>query len=486
MENENICFAAYLTGGEENLFSKHKILSVMLFRDDDRKVIKSGQFVLQGGVASGMLTVPDSIAGGNYHLFAYTDIVNKEGEPMVSFIGNIVIKNTRPQKVVAPFKSLTSANDQLVKSAPQVDTVMTVKVAIETDREIYKPREIVKLKISITDLEGQPVRGLFSIAAVQTNRLANGYQKINLVREDTSESYPQENERQINIDTIDENQVATYGRQAMVYRGKVTRNRRIVKKPIEIVLLNTPSISSFSTDAQGNFELEQSLLYSETSSPVRLLPKGTATGFEISVSNPFDSLDAVLARSLKISGISQEQGSTSEDFQLDEFEKYDELDKVTITASTGNTLYGYKGKPGPNPCGDYVDEYDYLNYEFSKNKYQPVVGKQYKKRTDLNEMRTMFKVDPVHYTGCRTEEKKNGLNIEPIHYNQSLPIIDTLISEPQFLSTLLWRPFMLTESEGNTELNFVTGDIAGSFTIMIQGITDAGVFSGSALITVKK
>ncbi|MET0242691.1 MAG: hypothetical protein ABW174_04460, partial [Flavitalea sp.] len=215
-------------------------------------------------------------------------------------------------------------------------------------------------------------------------------------------------------------------------------------------------------------------------------PKGPASALDIKLINPFDSLNKVLTASVDIPVVSQVAGNIAEDFQLKEFEKYDELEKVTVTVRPGNTLSGYKGKPGPNACGDYVDEFNYLNYEFSKNRYHPVVGKQYLKRTDLNGLRTLFKVDPVHYTGCRTEEKKNGISIEPIHYNQTLPAVDEGISEPQFLSTLLWKPFILTENEGVVEISFVAGDIIGSFTIMVQGITDLSPFSASKLITIKK
>ncbi|MET0244472.1 MAG: hypothetical protein ABW174_13425, partial [Flavitalea sp.] len=248
VENENICFAAYLTGGEEALVAKHKILAVVLFRDDERSIIKSGQFVMQGGVASGLITVPDTIAGGNYHLYAYTDIVDKAGVPLVSFIGKIMIRNTRPQKIVgsSPAKQVASVNNKI---ASAYDTLNTIRVLIETNREAYAPRETVKLKISLKDQDGQPLRGLFSIAALQTNRLVAGYKKINVIEKDSDQTKAG-NEK---LDTTEQSELATYDKLPLNYSGQVIRNRKPLKKTVELVMLNTPGISTFQTDEQGRF-----------------------------------------------------------------------------------------------------------------------------------------------------------------------------------------------------------------------------------------
>jgi hypothetical protein len=155
------------------------------------------------------------------------------------------------------------------------------------------------------------------------------------------------------------------------------------------------------------------------------------------------------------------------------------LQMVTIKVSKGdNTLYGYKGEPGLNDCGDWVDEWGHLNYPYSHERYKPIQGKLYTYRTDYS--KRMFSVSPVVYWGCETEKNKAVLSIINGIYRQRVfyGVIDNA-AEPQFLSTLYWKPGTITDGEGKAEFSFSTGDITGKFRIVVQGVTKNNLIFGT-------
>lgn len=126
-----------------------------------------------------------------------------------------------------------------------------------------------------------------------------------------------------------------------------------------------------------------------------------------------------------------------------------------------------------------MDEYGYLNYEFSTNRYQPVEGKVYDKRTDLNANRSVFMVNRISYHGCWTKEYSGGLQIDGVYGEREFYGVEPGETEPQYLSTLFWKPLALTDDLGEAEFQFDTGDINDEFRIVIQGISSDDVFSGT-------
>ena len=59
------------------------------------------------------------------------------------------------------------------------------------------------------------------------------------------------------------------------------------------------------------------------------------------------------------------------------------------------------------------------------------------------------------------------------------------ILEPQFLSTLFWKPGVVPDENGETEFSFFTGDITGKFRIVAQGIGVKDVIYGESSFIVK-
>src|SRR5690606_20527897 len=135
-------------------------------------------------------------------------------------------------------------------------------------------------------------------------------------------------------------------------------------------------------------------------------------GYKIEVSDPFIQINKKLAEQIEIpaTGRPAPYSQNSKDQELKGMENTITLNEVIINGNKGdNSLYGTPRVKGPNACGDYVDEWGYLNYEYSANSnaiYQPVKGKEYKIRTDINGygpgIGHTFSVRTVIYEGCTT------------------------------------------------------------------------------------
>ncbi|RYG00605.1 MAG: hypothetical protein EOO07_35240, partial [Chitinophagaceae bacterium] len=71
--NETLWFAGYLRTGAGVPLAAHHTLSVALQRLEGGGVVHSELYVMDSGLASGSVLLPDSIPGGSYRLLAYTN-----------------------------------------------------------------------------------------------------------------------------------------------------------------------------------------------------------------------------------------------------------------------------------------------------------------------------------------------------------------------------------------------------------------------------
>lgn len=93
--NENILFTAFLTDAGGDTTEQHT-LYIVLTSLAGRQVVASDRFVLQNGIASGSLFIPDTLDNGQYLLAAYTNTM-REGRPDAFFRQELTIKSrTKP------------------------------------------------------------------------------------------------------------------------------------------------------------------------------------------------------------------------------------------------------------------------------------------------------------------------------------------------------------------------------------------------------
>lgn len=91
VNNDNIWFTAYLLNCPKVNWPDHKVIEAALIKDDDQTVAVQGKFQMERGIASGNLTIPDSIPPGNFTFIAYTNkMIN--GKPDAFFKQSVTLK----------------------------------------------------------------------------------------------------------------------------------------------------------------------------------------------------------------------------------------------------------------------------------------------------------------------------------------------------------------------------------------------------------
>ncbi|GAB3934513.1 hypothetical protein [Mucilaginibacter myungsuensis] len=107
--NEEVWFTGYLLNADSIAAKAHRTLSVSLIRGADRKVVAQKNFVMDGGLSFGNMSIPDSSAAGGYTFVAYTDRMNGK-DPEVLFEQPIVLKTTNQPSIGLTLKLLDSTS----------------------------------------------------------------------------------------------------------------------------------------------------------------------------------------------------------------------------------------------------------------------------------------------------------------------------------------------------------------------------------------
>ena len=61
-------------------------------------------------------------------------------------------------------------------------------------------------------------------------------------------------------------------------------------------------------------------------------------------------------------------------------------------------------------------------------------------------------------------------------------------SKPDLRTTIYWKPNVMTDNEGNAKLDFYTADDSGTYSVVIEGVSEDGKlihYQGKSTIAVK-
>ncbi len=151
---EKIWYKAYLRYASRQLRdSLSKVLHVELI-SPDKKVIRNEMLKIDQGVSWGDITLPDTLKQGTYYLRAYTRWTMNFGSDYF-FIKPIPVLQT---------------DQNLAYEEIKVKTGSSSNVMIKTDKNIYKPREKIVLKISVPD----SVNSNLSLAVTDADKVVRG------------------------------------------------------------------------------------------------------------------------------------------------------------------------------------------------------------------------------------------------------------------------------------------------------------------------
>lgn len=371
--------------------------------------------------------------------------------------------------------------------------------AIRTDKTTYNRKEKVSVKIKLTDQAGKPVQGIISVAAVQDNRIESSKQQDiesyvylthdlgNLPRDPAGRGLDNKDyledimlvkgwRRFTWQNLIQTTSQDTLAIQTPQMSGRVKYNNKLLKKPVQFNVIRDTLFDLLTTDSNGAFLINESqLLTTEGRKVLASVNEKNKIGYTIETDNPFIEINQGLADQVPIQHAQiSPTVQNSADQQLKGMERMIALQEVVVDGNRNDySLYGMKGTGPPNACGDYVCIFNILNCPYHGSHRAPIKGERlgngfvYSGCILDEPTETIFKINPVF-----TSREFYGVNADPPG-----------LIEPQFISTLFWRPGLLNNEKGETEFSFVSGDITGKFRIVVQGagITDM-VFEESSFM----
>jgi len=125
-------------------------LSTTLYVDlfsPELKPVDSKKYAIKEGVAWGDILLNDTLPSGQYYLRAYTNWMRNFGDSSL-FVKTVPI---------------LAVNENIVWNEKE-DAQVSEEIKVEADKEQYKARQEVKLKLTVTDENGNPLKANLSIA----------------------------------------------------------------------------------------------------------------------------------------------------------------------------------------------------------------------------------------------------------------------------------------------------------------------------------
>ncbi len=362
------------------------------------------------------------------------------------------------------------------------------KLDIVTDSAVYGKRQKVTVKIKLSDISKLD-SGLVSIACVQQSRLevknkkdieSYFYLHANLDNLPLKENYLGEQKfdkqfledillvkgwsRYNWLDMLTPSAVDTAKFEDVFFRGNVTKRKKPVGKPLALMSFGNTK-RPLSTDNNGVFDLQYADLVTTPDMMVSYVVKGAPElEYEVNLTDPYKILNKQIADSLEINKLRVVEQPSTRELQLAGNEHAIKIKEVQIRATALKTVYA-------NACGDYICRFDIFNcpnHRYESDNRLPVVGKKYMQGG----------VNTV-YLGCGATDNKlalKGIYLPKRFYVEDVPSWSQ--GEPLYLSTLYWKHLMRVRTDEYAELSFYTGDIAGDFKVIVQGVAGKEVTYG--------
>lgn len=375
------------------------------------------------------------------------------------------------------------------------------RLVISSDKEVYKQREKVHLKLN---LKGE-ANALVSIASVQNNRLALG--KINDIESYTYlnnelSTLPITNKRAYKDRNYLEEILLVKGWRRYTWRelqdskplatkfkfdsltvsGKVSKLKKEISDSLVIGTMGSQYVSLINTTKNGSFTLNESALLTPASKKMYVLVNGAQ---KLSYIPKVSIIDEFLIKNRELAKVvhngerklpSNLMNNT--ELVLKTNEKSIQLNEVVITNKRDNGFM--HSAYGPNACGDFVCRNQILNcnnHRGDKENTQPIKGRLY----------YYMAGGKLVYPGCTVPDQNIFTLVKGVHLEKEFYENDYKDpNEPAFFSTLYWNYGLVINSKKETELSFYTSDITGKFRIVVQGISNNDVVYGEHFFEVKE
>lgn len=378
-------------------------------------------------------------------------------------------------------------------------------VTIQTDKTSYTRHEKVKINIRLneavmsTDL-------VTSIAVVQANRLLTinqpDIESANWIASAPNQ-LPVVNGRAVDNKAFMEQLlmmgIAKETKQPhssidsnislLQVKANLTIENKKPKRPEELLLFMDTAFAMIETDSSGVVTLLPELITTEQGKRILLaLNKSGDKLFSIELNKQFIDIANGLAQQHSFEHPVLTRAVIAEELPKDDIPGIKRLKEIVVTAKPKNDLFGTgPGGNGANECGDYVCIYTILN---CPNHFNDALNKPPKNGDRV--YTTTSRTTKIIYTACTNTRNgnfnRNTLKVPGIYMAKEFFGVEQEqkdMAEPEYRSTIFWRPGLVIKPGVNTELTFLTSDITGPFKIIVQGITSDGtVYYKEAKFTV--
>jgi hypothetical protein len=373
------------------------------------------------------------------------------------------------------------------------------KLEITTDSTVYHNRSKVSLKITATDWQGLPLKASFSLSCILRSRLdTTNFQDIvpftylgfyDMHIASRSSLYGMDSEKDLEMYLLTrcwtrykwtepkllEKELPA---EPLAIKGQLLMNGLMLKKPVEVVVVNGRGIDTLMTDARGSFTLSPQLLDHKPDEEVIIMVNTwDKEHYTIEYEDHGVKTQEYLAAQ-PYAPVSSIDGDIAEE-EKKQIASQNLMPAVVVTATRKE---GERGEPEnyvSSNCSDYVCMYNILNCTNHLTGTKPVDGRIYLRRLGSAYIK-------VKYKGCergsdRPDPKIMILRLKGRYFSKEFYVADYSKHNPQFpetLSTIFWSPQIITNANGEAELSFYTNDLTGRFICVAEGITENNVISG--------
>jgi hypothetical protein len=373
-----------------------------------------------------------------------------------------------------------------------------IDINMKTDSAIYHSRSKVILNVTLKDMEGKPIRGLFSFSCAMSKTINNRFTDIKRFQffdRFMPSSFPLPplsylgNQSQLETSLVQQG-IATaqnsYNDKELpfpttLYDGRVEFNERKLKKPIQLVIAGE-NTAFFNTDSSGSFVFPYNALRGSAQSKILVsVTTKNNYNYSIKIDNSAKRLnDSLASRYYRFNSVMKDELSFQEKEQI-RISQGQSLQEVVVKARNSNS---YFGRGSNKNCDDYVCPYNILN---CTNHPRGTIGNKYPVEGERYSVSGMRGQTIIYH--CEQTRPDHVKSVNATWYTEKFYDLEPLAKDPppELLqrTTLHWNPLLATDEKGEATIILYTNETKGKFSGTIQGVSQLGVFSGSVEFSVR-
>ncbi|PZR25800.1 MAG: hypothetical protein DI535_16625 [Citrobacter freundii] len=371
------------------------------------------------------------------------------------------------------------------------DSLPVVKIA--TDSSTYHKRSKVDLELNVHDAKGQPLNASVSMATVLTRsvdttrfkdvipyRLFQDYIDMGVIPPVSMYGIGDRDDLEMTLlircwtrykDPAPDSVIrSALKNKDLAITGKVKASgKRNRNKPVELTVLAGSGLKMVTTDSSGRFSLPADITALQSHEKLNLIVnEKNKEDFPVEVNHDADSVNKALAAL----NYPEAKGVKAVMPWVDESLAEVKTLSAVVVKSKITSWTNDPGSYTSQTCSDYVCSYNILNCPNHRTGSPAVEGETYSYQG-----RMVVYHCPGRNTGPPAEL---FVKLKGRYYSKDFYVADYATfnpPDPEKHSTVYWSQ-QIPVINGKAQFSFYTNDLPGAFSIIVEGISDAGPVSG--------